>query len=142
MGGRIKSPSLAVVLSPCVAAVKGAYGPGHDLAKSGWTWVLELLPAARTAGYAGSDRNFRRLVVQVKKDWRVEHLVIGWGSRGGVHVFCAVLAWSRWRFVRFAADEKSTTTLAMLGECFAEIWGEVHKNGRQKMETAPRLVDS
>ena len=96
-----------------------------------------LLPAARTAGYAGSDRNFRRLVAQAKKDWRVEHhrgrrpaiwspgehLVIDWGSQGGVHVFCAVLAWSRWRFVRFAADEKSTTTLAMLGECFAELGG-------------------
>jgi len=50
-------------------------------------------------------------------------LVIDWGSQGGVHVFCAVLAWSRWRFVRFAADEKSTTTLAMLGECFAEMGG-------------------
>src|ERR1035437_5032921 len=52
-----------------------------------------------------------------------EHLVIDWGSQGGVHVFCAVLAWSRWRFVRFASDEKSTTTLAMLGECFAEMGG-------------------
>jgi transposase len=96
-----------------------------------------LLPAARTAGYVGSDRNFRRLVAAAKKDWRVEHhrgrrpavwspgehLVIDWGSRGGVHVFCAVLAWSRWRFVRFAADEKSVTTLAMLGECFAELGG-------------------
>jgi len=96
-----------------------------------------LLAAARTAGYVGSDRNFRRLVAQVKKDWRVEHhrgrrpaiwspgehLVIDWGSQGGVHVFCAVLAWSRWRFVRFAADEKSVTTLAMLGECFAELGG-------------------
>jgi len=46
-----------------------------------------------------------------------------WGSRGGVDVFCAVLARSRWRFVRFAADEKSTTTLAMLSECFAELGG-------------------
>ena len=74
-----------------------------------------------SAGYTGSDRNFRRLVAAAKKDWRVEyhrgrrpavwspgeHLVIDWGSQGGVHVFCAVLAWSRWRFVRFAADEKS-----------------------------------
>ena len=96
-----------------------------------------LLPAARTAGYAGSDRNFRRLVAAAKKEWRVEHhrgrrpaiwspgehLVIDWGSQGGVHVFCAVLAWSRWRFVRVAADEKSATTLAMLGECFAELGG-------------------
>ena len=96
-----------------------------------------LLAAARTAGYEGSDRNFRRLVAAAKRDWRAEHhrgrrpaiwspgehLVIDWGSQGGVHVFCAVLAWSRWRFVRFAPDEKSTTTLAMLGECFAEMGG-------------------
>src|SRR5665647_3632603 len=32
-----------------------------------------LLPAARTAGYEGSARNFRRLVAQAKKDWRAEH---------------------------------------------------------------------
>ena len=96
-----------------------------------------LLPAARTAGYEGSARNFRRLVAAAKKDWRAEHhrgrrpaiwspgehLVIDWGTQGGVHVFCAVLAWSRWRFVRFAVDEKSATTLAMLGECFAELGG-------------------
>jgi len=96
-----------------------------------------LLPAACTAGYTGSARNFRRLVATAKKDWRAEHhrgrrpaiwspgehLVIDWGSQGGVHVFCAVLAWSRWRFVRFAADEKSATTLGMLGECFAELGG-------------------
>ena len=96
-----------------------------------------LLPAARAAGYAGSDRNFRRLVAAAKKDWRGEHhrgrrpavwtpgehLVIDWGVIGGVHVFCAVLAWSRWRFVRFAVDEKSTTTLAMLAECFEQLGG-------------------
>lgn len=75
-----------------------------------------LLPAARMAGYAGSDRNFRRLVAAAKRDWWAEHLrgrrpaiwspgehlVIDWGSQGGVRVFYAVLAWSRWRFVRFA----------------------------------------
>src|SRR5450755_1924944 len=96
-----------------------------------------LLPAARAAGYAGSPRNFRRLVAAARQEWRRdhhrgrrtavwspgEHLVIDWGAEGGVHVFCAVLAWSRWRFVRFAADEKSTTTLTMLGECFAEMGG-------------------
>ncbi len=104
---------------------------------AGRIMAKRLLPTARTAGYEGSARNFRRLVAQAKKDWRAEHhrgrrpaiwspgehLVIDWGSHGGVHVFCAVLAWSRWRFVRFAADEKSTTTLAMLGECFAEMGG-------------------
>ena len=76
-----------------------------------------LLPAARAAGYAGSPRNFRRLVAAAKQAWRRdhhrgrrpavwspgEHLVIDWGAEGGLHVFCAVLAWCRFRFVRFAA---------------------------------------
>jgi hypothetical protein len=68
-----------------------------------------LLPAAQAAGYAGSARNFRRLVAARKALWRREnhrgrrpavwspgeHLVIDWGSVGGLHVFCAVLAWCR-----------------------------------------------
>jgi len=99
-----------------------------------------LLPEARAAGYTGSARNFRRLVAKAKSDWRRtnhrgrrpavwapgETLVIDWGSDGPLHVFCAVLAWSRWRFVRFAADEKAETTLAMLAECF-ELAGGVPK---------------
>jgi transposase len=96
-----------------------------------------LLPAARAAGYAGSARNFRRLVAAQKQAWRAEHhrgrrpavwspgemLVIDWGSEGGLHIFCAVLAWSRYRIVRFAADERAQTTLALLAECFAELGG-------------------
>jgi transposase len=99
-----------------------------------------LLPAARAAGYGGSARNFRRLVAQVKAAWRAGHhrgrrpavwspgdtLVIDWGSEGGLHVFCAVLAWSRVRFVRFAADEKAATTLGLLAECL-EVLGGVPK---------------
>jgi hypothetical protein len=90
-----------------------------------------LLPAARAAGYAGSPRNFRRLVAEQKALWGKEnhrgrrpavwtpgeHLVIDWGSLGGLHVFCAVLAWCRVRFVRFAFDERVETTLALLAEC-------------------------
>jgi hypothetical protein len=34
-----------------------------------------------------------------------------------------VLAWSRFRFVRFAADERAGTTLAMLAECFEVLGG-------------------
>ncbi len=41
----------------------------------------------------------------------------------GVHVFAAVLAWSRFRFVRFAADEKAATTMGMLAECFEVLGG-------------------
>src|SRR3954462_9562975 len=87
-----------------------------------------LLPAARTAGYEGSPRNFRRLVASRKALWRREnhrgrrpavwspgqHLVIDWGVLGGLHVFCAVLAWSRVRFVRFADNERADTTLGLL----------------------------
>jgi transposase len=105
---------------------------------SGRISAKRLLPAARAAGYAGSPRNFRRLVAAQKQLWRRdhhrgrrpavwspgEHLVIDWGAEKGLHVFCAVLAWSRFRFVRFAADERSGTTLALLAECF-EILGGV-----------------
>ncbi len=96
-----------------------------------------LLPAARTAGYEGSARNFRRLVAEQKALWRKgnhrgrrpavwtpgDTLVIDWGAHGGLHVFCAVLAWSRVRFVRFAADEKAATTLGLLAECFETLGG-------------------
>jgi transposase len=105
-----------------------------------------LLPVARAAGYEGSDRNFRRLVAEAKAAWRQgqaraggrrpavwspgEVLAIDWGEEQvagrRVHVFCAVLAWSRFRFVRFAADEQQATTLGMLAECF-EVLGGVPK---------------
>jgi len=52
-----------------------------------------------------------------------EHLVIDWGTEGDVHVFCAVLAWSRVRFVRFAEREDQATTLSLLAECFETIGG-------------------
>jgi hypothetical protein len=32
-----------------------------------------LLPAARAAGYAGSPRNFRRLVAECKQAWHEDH---------------------------------------------------------------------
>lgn len=98
-----------------------------------------LLPAARAAGYAGSDRNFRRLVAGAKRQVRGEigrhqrrpavwvpgeTLVIDWGLLpSGLKVFCAVLAWSRVRFVRVARDETAATTLAMLAECFETLGG-------------------
>ena len=99
-----------------------------------------LLPEARAAGYEGSARNFRRLASTARKAWRRdqhrgrrpgvwapgETLLIDWGVEDGVHVFCAVLAWSRFRFVRFSADERASTTLAWLAECF-EVLGGVPK---------------
>lgn len=98
-----------------------------------------LLPAARAAGYEGSDRNFRRLVATERSKYRQsqarersrrpavwspgEHLVIDWGVLNGLHVFCAVLAWSRVRFVRFADNERADTTLALLAKCFQVLGG-------------------
>lgn len=102
-----------------------------------------LLPLARAAGYSGSDRNFRRLVAEAKREWRQGRvraggrrpavwspggvLAVDWGEESvagrKVRVFCAVLAWSRVRFVRFAADERQATTLGMLAECFEALGG-------------------
>ena len=95
-----------------------------------------LLPVARAAGYEGSGRNFRRLVAQSKAVWRShnhsgrrpavwspgEYLVIDWTQAApGLFLFCAVLAFSRWRFVRFATDQKASTTLALIAEAMAAI---------------------
>ncbi len=101
-----------------------------------------LLPAATAAGYAGSARNFRRLVATERGTYRQglarasarrpavwspgEHLVIDWGVLDGRHVFCAVLAFSRVRFVRFADNERADTTMRLLAECF-EVLGGVPK---------------
>jgi hypothetical protein len=43
------------------------------VASQGRISAKRLLPAARTAGHAGSDRNFRRLVAQAKREWRRDH---------------------------------------------------------------------
>ena len=53
-----------------------------------------------------------------------QYLVIDWAQAApGLFLFCAVLAFSRWRFVRFAADQKASTTLALIGEALAGIGG-------------------
>lgn len=98
-----------------------------------------LLPQARAAGYVGSERNFRRAVARVKARWARsqhnrrpwvpspgEHLVIDWGEEGPIKIFCAVLAWSRYRFVRFATDMKRETTLRLLAECIEELGAVPH----------------
>jgi transposase len=97
-----------------------------------------LLPIARAAGYEGSARNFRRLVAEAKVLWRNEHhrgrrpavwspgeyLVIDWAQAApGLFLFCAVLAFSRWRFVAFATDQRAATTLALIAEAFGAIGG-------------------
>lgn len=94
-----------------------------------------LLPIAQAAGYTGSARNFRRAVADAKAAWRRrrvfrpwvptpgEHLVIDWATEAGWQIFCAVLPWSRWRFVRVARDQKAATTMRLLAECFEALGG-------------------
>lgn len=105
-------------------------------ATDGRITAKRLLPAARAGGYSGSARNFRRAVAAEKAEWKRrrrtyrpwlpipgEHLVIDWTTEGGWQVFCAVLAWSKFRFVRVARDQKAATTLRLLAECFEAIGG-------------------
>jgi hypothetical protein len=96
-----------------------------------------LLPVAVAAGYSGSARNFRRLVAEEKAAFAAEHhrgrrpatwapgeyLVFDWGEIGPLYVFCAVMAWSRWRFVGFADNLGAEETMTMLAECFEQAGG-------------------
>ena len=96
-----------------------------------------LLPVVRAAGYTGSARNLRRAVAEAKATWRIDHhrgrrpgvwapgdmLVFDWGEIGPLFVFCAVLAWSRFRFVYFADNLRAETTMAALAQCMETIGG-------------------
>ena len=102
-----------------------------------------LLPVVRAAGYAGSARNLRRAVAEAKATWRIDHhrgrrpgvwapgdmLVFDWGEIGPLFVFCAVLAWSRFRFVFFADNLGAETTMAALAA--------VHGDDRRGAEDPP-----
>ncbi len=96
-----------------------------------------LLPVVRAAGYEGSARNLRRLVAEVKSQWRMQNhrgrrpgvwtpgdmVVFDWGEIGPLFVFCAVVAWSRVRFVSFADNLGADATMTALAECFEYIGG-------------------
>jgi transposase len=63
------------------------------------------------------------LVAAQKALWRKDYHRGRRPVAPGLFAFCAVLAFSRWRFVRFAADQKATTTMAMIAEALAVIGG-------------------
>ncbi len=105
-------------------------------ATDGRITAKRVLPVAQAAGYPGSARSLRRAVAEAKALWRRqrrtyrpwvpvpgEHLVIDWGTERGLHLFCAVLPWSRYRFVRLASDERRETTLQLLMECCEALGG-------------------
>lgn len=96
-----------------------------------------LLPLATAAGYEGSPRNFRRLVAEEKLTWRKARghgrrpgvwvpgdvVCFDWGQLGSLYVFCAVLAFSRIRFVYFADNCGAEATLTGLAACFEYLGG-------------------
>ena len=123
-------------LAPNTESVKGLIEE-KVRATDGLISAKRLLPVVRAAGYRGSARNLRRAVQEAKAGWRQrrrlyrpwvpvpgQHLVIDWTPvKGGLQMFCAVLAWSRYRFVRFAHDQRQETTLRLLAECLEELDG-------------------
>jgi hypothetical protein len=96
-----------------------------------------LLPVAVAAGYVGSARNFRRLVAEAKNKWKSSNhrgrrpgvwspgdaVLFDWGEIGTLFVFCAVVAWSRFRFVYFTDNLGADATMEALAECFETIGG-------------------
>jgi hypothetical protein len=62
--------------------------------------------------------------------------VSSWSSTGaswaGLHVLCAVLAWSRFPIVRCADNERAATMLGMLAECF-ELESVLVRSGFQTL---------
>ena len=107
-------------------------GAGDRRADLGEAVVADGAPRATRARLATSGAPSRmrrqkwRRQRRVFRPWQPlpgEHLVIDWTTEGGWQVFCAVLAWSRWRFVRVARDQKAVTTMRLLAECFEELGG-------------------
>jgi transposase len=94
-----------------------------------------LLPVVQAAGYTGSARNLRRLVAEVKAEWKQQNhrgrrpgvwapgdmVVFDWGEIGPLFVFCAVVAWSRVRFVYFSDNLGAEATMTALARCFEYI---------------------
>lgn len=117
------------------SAVAGLIGERVRLT-DGRISAKRLLPVAQAAGYPGSLRTLQRAVKEAKVAWKLtkrsyrpwlpspgEYLVVDWASEAGWECFCAVLAWSHQRFVRFASDQRRETTLRLLAECFEELSG-------------------
>src|ERR1700730_9937440 len=91
---------------------------GHEKSPTGGE--MEVLVAEAPALWRFEHQRGRRPAV-----WSPgEYFVIDWAQAApGLFLFCAVLAFSRWRFVAFATDQRATTTLALIAEALATIGG-------------------
>jgi len=114
---------------------------------SGKITAKALFRIVRSAGYEGSARTLRRVVAKERAAWRSAQghrvyrpwnsapgdvLVVDWGHVGTVrtaagvrklYCFCAVLGWSRYRFVTFTTSQKFPVLASCLAACFEHIGG-------------------
>ncbi len=93
-------------------------------------------------GYQGSERTTRRVVAALKDDWTLQHrrgykpwipepgLWLQWDYGNGptiagvpTQLFCAWLAWSRFRVIFPLWDKKLPSVIAALDRCFRIIGG-------------------
>ncbi|MBO0707428.1 MAG: hypothetical protein J2P44_03620, partial [Candidatus Dormibacteraeota bacterium] len=111
-----------------------------------------LLKVLRAAGYAGSLRTLQRALRIEKRRWQErqrrvyrpwqsapgDFLIVDWGEEGRIptaagprklNCFCAVLGWSRWRYVRFFTCQRFQVLAQGLAGCF-EALGGVPAHGR------------
>ena len=131
--GRVEIP----VRSATTTTAWPIWWPRPSPAPRAGSSAKRLLPVAEAAGYEGSARNFRRLVAEAKTEWQSENhrgrrpgvwapgdmVVFDWGEIGPLFVFCAVVAWSRFRFVYFTDNLGAEATMEALAECFERIGG-------------------
>jgi transposase len=105
-----------------------------------------LLRVLRTAGYTASLRVVQRALKESRQEWSREHrriyrpwvsapaefLMVDWGDVGSVQTaagerkllcFCAVLGWSRWKYVRFFTAQRFAVLAQGLAGCFERLGG-------------------
>jgi transposase len=105
-----------------------------------------LLRVLRAAGYTASLRALQRALKEVRQEWSREHrriyrpwvsapgefLIVDWGDVGSVTTaagerkllcFCAVLGWSRWKYVRFFTAQRFPVLAQGLAGCFESLRG-------------------
>lgn len=105
-----------------------------------------LLRTLTAAGYPGSARSLRRALAEAKAKWRRRSrriyrpwhsapgdvLVVDWAHVGTVQTaagrkplsaFCAVLGWSRYRFVCFTTSQRFAALASCLATCLERLGG-------------------
>ena len=105
-----------------------------------------LLRVLRAAGYQASLRVLQRALKETRQEWAREHrriyrpwvsapgefLIVDWGEVGTVPTsagerkllcFCAVLGWSRWKYVRFFTGQRFPVLAQGLAGCFEALGG-------------------